>query len=332
MPTIVPLTYEKREEPRLYFTSLLKNMKILVATEKPFSAAAVEGIRQIVEQAGHELVLLEKYTDKADLLAAVAEVDALIIRSDKVTAEVIEAARNLKIVVRAGAGYDNVDLAAASARGIVVMNTPGQNSNAVAELALAMMIYMARNRFTPGTGSELQGKTLAIHAYGNVGKLVGRKGKALGMRVIAYDPFITDATIFENDGVEQVASVEELYAQADYLSLHIPATAETRGSIGYERLMSMPKGATLVNTARKEVIDEEGLKRAMSERADLKYISDIAPANAAELEELFGKRFFATPKKQGAETAEANMNAGLAAARQIVDYFATGNTRFQVNK
>ncbi len=332
MPTIVPLTYEKREEPRLYFTSLLKNMKILVATEKPFSAAAVEGIRQIVEQAGHELVLLEKYTDKADLLAAVAEVDALIIRSDKVTAEVIEAARNLKIVVRAGAGYDNVDLAAASARGIVVMNTPGQNSNAVAELALAMMIYMARNRFTPGTGSELQGKTLAIHAYGNVGKLVGRKGKALGMRVIAFDPFITDATIFENDGVEQVASVEELYAQADYLSLHIPATAETRGSIGYERLMSMPKGATLVNTARKEVIDEEGLKRAMSERTDLKYISDIAPANAAELEELFGKRFFATPKKQGAETAEANMNAGLAAARQIVDYLATGNTRFQVNK
>lgn len=332
MPTIVPLTYEKREEPRLYFTSLLKNMKILVATEKPFSTAAVEGIRQIVEQAGHELVLLEKYTDKADLLAAVAEVDALIIRSDKVTAEVIEAARNLKIVVRAGAGYDNVDLAAASARGIVVMNTPGQNSNAVAELALAMMIYMARNRFTPGTGSELQGKTLAIHAYGNVGKLVGRKGKALGMRVIAFDPFITDATIFENDGVEQVASVEELYAQADYLSLHIPATAETRGSIGYERLMSMPKGATLVNTARKEVIDEEGLKRAMSERTDLKYISDIAPANAAELEELFGKRFFATPKKQGAETAEANMNAGLAAARQIVDYLATGNTRFQVNK
>lgn len=307
-------------------------MQVLVATEKPFAREAVEGIRQIVEQAGFELALLEKYTEKAELLAAVAEVDALIIRSDKVTAEVIDAAKSLKIVVRAGAGYDNVDLAAATQRGIVVMNTPGQNSNAVAELAVAMMIYMARNRFTPGTGSEIQGKTLAIHAYGNVGKLVGRKGKALGMKVIAYDPFITDAAVFANDGVEQVASVEELYAKADYLSLHIPATAETKGSIGYEKLMSMPKGATLVNTARKEVIDEEGIKRAMSERADLKYITDIAPVNAAEMEELFGKRFFATPKKQGAETAEANINAGLAAARQVVDFLVNGNRRFQVNK
>lgn len=332
MPTIVPYTYEKKEEKTVYFTSLLTHMKILIATEKPFAKKAVEGIRQIIEEAGHELLLLEKYTDKAELLTAVAEVDALIIRSDKVTAEVIEAARNLKIVVRAGAGYDNVDLEAAAARKIVVMNTPGQNSNAVAELAIAMMIYMARNRFTPGTGSEIQGKTLAIHAYGNVGRLVGKKGKALGMKVIAYDPFITDAALFENDGVEQIASVEELYAKADYLSLHIPATAETKGSIGYEKLMSMPKGATLVNTARKEVIDEEGIKRAMTEREDLKYITDIAPANAEEMETLFGKRFFATPKKQGAETAEANINAGLAAARQIVDFFATGNTRFQVNK
>lgn len=332
MPTIVPLTYEKREEKSIYFTSLLTHMKILVATEKPFSAAAVEGIRKIVEEAGQELALLEKYTEKGQLLEAVADADALIIRSDKVTAEVIEAARNLKIVVRAGAGYDNVDLAAATARGIVVMNTPGQNSNAVAELAIGMMIYMARNRFTPGTGSEIQGKTLAIHAYGNVGKLVAKKGKALGMRVVAYDPFITDAFVYDNDGVEKVDSVEELYAQADYLSLHIPATAETKGSIGYKLLMSMPKGATLVNTARKEVIDEEGLKQAMAERADLKYVSDIAPAIGAELEELYGKRYFATPKKQGAETAEANMNAGLAAARQIIDYLKTGNTRFQVNK
>ena len=332
MPTIVPLTYEKREEKSIYFTSLLTHMKILVATEKPFSAAAVEGIRKIVEEAGQELALLEKYTEKGQLLEAVADADALIIRSDKVTAEVIEAARNLKIVVRAGAGYDNVDLAAATARGIVVMNTPGQNSNAVAELAIGMMIYMARNRFTPGTGSEIQGKTLAIHAYGNVGKLVARKGKALGMRVVAYDPFITDAFVYDNDGVEKVDSVEELYAQADYLSLHIPATAETKGSIGYKLLMTMPKGATLVNTARKEVIDEEGLKQAMAERADLKYVSDIAPAIGAELEELYGKRYFATPKKQGAETAEANMNAGLAAARQIIDYLKTGNTRFQVNK
>lgn len=332
MPTIIPLMREKIEENVIYFTSLLNTMKILVATEKPFAKKAVEGIRQIVEEAGYALCLLEKYTDKAELLAAVADVDALIIRSDKVTSEVIEAAKNLKIVVRAGAGYDNVDLEAASARKIVVMNTPGQNSNAVAELAVAMMIYMARNRFTPGTGSEIQGKTLAIHAYGNVGRLVGKKGKALGMNVIAYDPFITDAAVFTNDGVEQAASVEELYAKADFLSLHIPATAETKGSIGYEKLMSMPKGATLVNTARKEVIDEMGLKQAMTEREDLKYITDIAPANAAEMEELFGKRFFATPKKQGAETAEANINAGLAAARQIVDFLANGNMRFQVNK
>lgn len=307
-------------------------MKVLVATEKPFAREAVDGIRQITEQAGYELCLLEKYTEKADLLAAVADVDALIVRSDKVTAEVIAAAKNLKIVVRAGAGYDNVDLAAATQRGIVVMNTPGQNSNAVAELAVAMMIYMARNRFTPGTGSEIQGKTLGIHAYGNVGKLVAKKGKALGMQVIAYDPFITDEAVYAADGVEPVGSVEELYAKADFLSLHIPATAETKGSIGYEQLLSMPKGATLVNTARKEVIDEEGVKQAMSERADLKYITDIAPTNAAEMEALFGKRFFATPKKQGAETAEANINAGLAAARQIVDFFENDNRRFQVNK
>ncbi len=332
MPTIVPYTYETKKEKVIYFTSLLKHMKVLVATEKPFAKEAVEGIRQIVEEAGYELCLLEKYTDKGELLEAVQEVDALIVRSDKVTAEVIDAAKNLKIVVRAGAGYDNVDLEAATKRGVVVMNTPGQNSNAVAELAVAMMIYMARNRFTPGTGSEIQGKTLAIHAYGNVGKLVGRKGKALGMKVIAYDPFITDKAVFEADGVEPVATVEELYAKADYLSLHIPATAETKSSIGYEKLMSMPKGATLVNTARKEVIDEEGVKQAMTERTDLKYITDIAPANAAEMEELFGKRFFATPKKQGAETSEANINAGLAAARQIVDYFVNGVTRFQVNK
>lgn len=313
-------------------TEILKDMKVLVATEKPFAKKAVDGIREIVEGAGYTLSLLEKYTDKADLLAAVADVDALIIRSDKVTAEVIAAARNLKIVVRAGAGYDNVDLAAASERGIVVMNTPGQNSNAVAELAVAMMIFMARNRFTPGTGSEVQGKTLAIHAYGNVGKLVGRKGRALGMKVIAFDPFIKDAAVFEADGVEKVDSVEELYRRADYLSLHIPATPQTKGSIGYELLMSMPKGATLVNTARKEVIDEEGLRRALTEREDLKYVTDIAPAIQPELEEAFGKRVFATAKKMGAETAEANINAGLAAARQIVDFFQTGNTRFQVNK
>lgn len=311
---------------------ILKPMKILVATEKPFAKKAVDGIREIVEMAGYELALLEKYTDKAQLLEAVSTADALIVRSDKVTAEVIAAAPRLQIVVRAGAGYDNVDLAAATERGIVVMNTPGQNSNAVAELAVAMMIYMARNRFTPGTGSEIQGKTLGIHAYGHVGRLVGRKGKALGMNVVAYDPFITDPEVFAADGVEQVASVEELYERADYLSLHIPATNETRGSIGYRLLMSMPKGATLVNTARKEVIDEAGLLQALTEREDLKYITDIAAGNQAELDEKFGKRVFATAKKMGAETAEANINAGLAAANQIVDFLKNGNRKFQVNK
>jgi len=312
--------------------TILKKMKILVATEKPFARKAVDGIRGIVEEAGYEFALLEKYTDKGQLLEAVADADALIVRSDKVTAEVIDAAKNLKIVVRAGAGYDNVDLAAATARGIVVMNTPGQNSNAVAELAVAMMIFMARNRFTPGTGSEIKGKTLGIHAYGNVGRLVGCKGKALGMNVVAYDPFIADPAVFEADGVKKADSVEDLYKQADFLSLHIPATEQTRGSIGYELLMSMPKGATLVNTARKEVIDEAGVMRALTEREDLKYVTDIAASIQPELEEKFGKRVFATAKKMGAETAEANINAGLAAARQIVDFFKNGNTRFQVNK
>ena len=307
-------------------------MKVLIATEKPFAKSAVEGIEAILKEANYEVVRLEKYADKAELLAAVADVDALIIRSDKVTAEVIEAAKQLKIVVRAGAGFDNVDLAAATAHNVVVMNTPGQNSNAVAELALGMMVYMARNQFNPGTGSELQGKTLAIHAYGNVGRLVGLKGKALGMNVVSYDPFITDDAVFERDGVKKMNSIAELYAAADYLSLHIPATAETKGSIGYDLAMSMPKGATIVNTARKEVINEEGLAQAMTEREDLKYITDIAPDAKDAYAEKFGKRYFGTPKKQGAETAEANVNAGLAAARQIVDFFVNGNVRFQVNK
>ena len=307
-------------------------MKVLVATEKPFAKKAVDGIREIVEGAGYELALLEKYTDKSQLLAAVADAGALIIRSDKVTQEVVDAAANLKIVVRAGAGYDNVDLVACSARGIVVMNTPGQNSNAVAELAIGMMIFMARNQFTPGTGSELKGKTLGIHAYGNVGRLVGRLGKAMGMQVKAYDPFIKDGAVFEADGVQAVDSVEALYAGSDYVSLHIPATEQTKKSIGYALLTSMPKGATLVNTARKEVIDEAGLDKALTEREDLKYITDIAADTQAALCEKFGKRVFATSKKMGAETAEANINAGLAAASQIVDFFKNGNTRFQVNK
>ena len=332
MATIVPYTFEKREEKALYFTSFVKGMKVLIATEKPFAKSAVDGIKEILEGAGHTVVLLEKYTDKSQLLDAVADVDAMIVRSDKITCDVLEAAPNLKIVVRAGAGYDNVDCCKAKARGVVVMNTPGQNSNAVAELAIAMMIFMSRNCFTPGTGCEIKGKTLAIHAYGNVGRLVGCKGKALGMNVIAFDPFVADNSVFECDGVEKVETIEELYRRADFLSLHIPATEQTKGSIGYDLITSMPKGATLVNTARKEVIDEAGLCKALAEREDLKYVSDVAPECAGDMCANFGKRVFATPKKMGAETAEANVNAGLAAARQIVEFFETGCTKFQVNR
>ncbi|HAY18655.1 MAG TPA: 3-phosphoglycerate dehydrogenase [Rikenellaceae bacterium] len=306
-------------------------MKILVATQKPFSAAAVAGIKEIVTAAGHEFATIEKYADASELVAAVADVDALIIRSDKVTAEVLDAAKNLKIVVRAGAGYDNVDLAAATAHKVVVMNTPGQNSNAVAELAIAMMIYMSRNQFTPATGSEIQGKKVGIQAFGNVGRLVGKKAEALGMSVMAIDPFIPAEKIREA-GAEPADSLEHMYSECDFISVHIPATPQTIGSIGYDLITKMPKGACLVNTARKEVIDEAGLEKALEERTDLKYVTDVAPDNYSALKEKFGVRIFATPKKMGAQTAEANMNAGLAAARQIVDFFATGNTRFQVNK
>ena len=306
-------------------------MKVLVATQKPFAAAAVALIRQIVEEAGHELALLEKYAAQADLVKAVSDADALIVRSDKVTAEVVAAAPRLKIVVRAGAGFDNLDLDACTEHGVVAMNTPGQNSNAVAELALAMMIFMARTQFTPATGTEVQGKTLGIQAFGNVGRLVGAKAAALGMKVKAIDPFLSAAQIVAG-GAEPAASLEELYATSDYVSVHIPATAQTIGSIGYDLISSMPKGATLVNTARKEVIDEAGLEKALEERPDIKYVTDVAPDNLAALQEKFGLRVFATPKKMGAQTAEANVNAGLAAARQIVDYFATGCTRFQLNK
>ena len=307
-------------------------MKVLVATEKPFAKAAVDGIRAIVEKAGHELALLEKYTDVEQFFAAVADADALIVRSDKVTADVIAHAKKLKIVVRAGAGYDNLDLAACTAAGVVAMNTPGQNSNAVAELAIGLMIYMSRNQFTPGTGRELKGKTVGIHAYGNVGRLVAMIAKnGFGMNVIAFDPFVP-AEKMAADGVKAVGSIEELYAGSDFLSLHIPATAETKGSIGRKLVASMPKGACLVNTARKEVINEEELIQVLAEREDLKYVTDIAAERMPEMKEKFGGRVFATPKKQGAETAEANINAGLAAANQICDFFATGNRKFQVNK
>ena len=306
-------------------------MKVLIATQKPFAAAAVKGIREILEGAGHEVVLLEKYAEAKDLIDAVSDVEAMIIRSDKVTPEVLDAAKKLKIVVRAGAGFDNVDLAAATAHGVVVENTPGQNANAVAELAIALMIFMSRNQFTPVSGIEVQGKKLGIQAFGNVGRLVGKKAEALGMKVLATDPFIPAEKIAEA-GAEPIASVKELYAASDFISIHIPATPETIGSIGYDLITSMPKGATLINTARKEVIDEAGLEKALEDRPDLKYAADVAPDNIDVLREKFGTRVFATPKKMGAQTAEANINAGLAAARQIVAYYADGCTKFQVNK
>ena len=304
--------------------------KILVATEKPFAAVAVKGIREVAEAAGYELALLEKYTSKADLLAAVADADGIIIRSDIVDAEVMDAAKNCKIVVRAGAGFDNVNLEAATERGICVMNTPGQNSNAVAELAFGMMVYAYRNMFNGTSGMELKGKKLGIHAYGNVGRNVGRIAKGFGMDIYIYDIF-TPQEIVDADGVKRVDSAEELYKMCDVVSLHIPATPETKNSIGKALVGSMPKGALLVNTARKEVINEPELIELMAERSDVKYVTDIAPAAMEEFSKFEG-RFFATPKKMGAQTAEANINAGIAAAKQIVAFFEEGCERFRVNK
>lgn len=305
--------------------------KVLLATEKPFAKVAVEGISKIFADAGYELIKLEKYTDKADLLKAVADVDAMIIRSDKADAAVIEAGKNLKVIVRAGAGYDNIDLNAATAKGICAMNTPGQNSNAVAELAIGMMVFLARNKFTEGNGSELKGKKLGIHAYGNVGKLVAAIGKGFGMEICAFDPFVEKAKM-EAEGAKVFDKMEDLYSQCDYISLHIPANDKTKKSINYDLLSKMKKGAALINTARKEVIDEEGLKKIMAEREDLKYATDIAPDCHAEIAEKLGNRYHATKKKMGAETSEANINAGLAAARQIVGFLEKGDRTFQVNK
>ena len=305
-------------------------MKVLVATETPFAKVAVDGIREIVEAAGYELCLLEKYTDVQQFYDAVADVDALIVRSDKVTAQVVDAAKNLKIVVRAGAGFDNLDLAACTANNIVAENTPGQNSNAVAELALGMMIYMARNTFKPGTGAELKGKKVGIQAYGNVGRLVAEKAKAMGMEVWAFDPFVPKEKM-EAEGVHVPATLEEMYENCNYISLHIPANDQTKKSIGKNLVGRMPKGGCVINTARKEVINEEELAALMAEREDIKYCTDIAPVEMG-LFEGFEKRFFATPKKQGAETAEANINAAKAAAAQIVSFFQTGDKKFQVNK
>lgn len=306
-------------------------MKVLIATDKPFAKVAVDGIREIIDGAGYELVLLEKYTEKQQLLDAVKEVDAMIVRSDLVTAEVVAAASNLKIVVRAGAGYDNLDLEACSAKGIVAMNTPGQNSNAVAELALGMMVYQARGYFDGKPGTELRGKTLGIHAYGNVGRYVASIAKGFAMNVFAFDPYVKSEDI-SGDGVTPVDSVEELYKKCQYVSLNIPATSETKGSIGYKLLSSMPEGACLVNTARKEVINEPELLKVFADRADFKYLSDIAPDCASDIAANYAGRFFFTPKKMGAQTEEANVNAGMAAANQIVGFLKDGIEKFRVNK
>jgi len=305
--------------------------KVLVATDKPFAKVAVGGIRKVVTDAGYELVMLEKYTDKSDLLIAVSDVDAVIIRSDIVDKEVLEAGKNLKIVVRAGAGYDNIDLEAATNKKIVAMNTPGQNSNAVAELVFGMLVLMARNNYNGSSGTELRGKKLGIHAYGNVGRYVAKIAFGFGMEVYAFDPFVKKEAM-EAEGVKVVSSVEELYSTCQYVSLHIPATAQTKNSINFELLSKMPKGATLINTARKEVINEEGLLKMFVERLDFRYVSDIEPACKSEIVEKFSGRFFFTPKKMGAQTDEANINAGLAAAHQIVNFFEKGDISCKVNK
>lgn len=304
--------------------------KVLVATEKPFAPAAVAQIKEVLDKANYELVLLEKYTDKSDLLKAVENVDGMIVRSDKVTKEVIDASNNLKIVVRAGAGYDNLDLEACTAKNVVAMNTPGQNSNAVAELAIGMMISIARGNYNGKAGTELRGKKVGIHAYGNVGRYVAQIAKGFGMEVYAYDPFV-DKDSVKNDGVVLLDSVEELYSTCQYISLHIPANDKTKKSIGFDLLNKMPKNGTLVNTARKEVINEEELLKVFAEREDFRYVSDLAPECAGEIVEKYEGRFFFTPKKMGAQTAEANINAGVAGANQIIDFIENGNTTFKVN-
>ena len=304
--------------------------KVLIATDKPFAKSAVDQIRSEVEKAGYNCEFFEKYTSQEQLIEAVKGADALIVRSDLVTPEVIAAADKLKIVVRAGAGFDNINLPAATAKNIVVMNTPGQNSNAVAELALGMMVFQARNHFNGSSGTELLGKKLGIHAYGNVGKHVARIAKGFGMEIFAFDPFVPKSAI-EADGVLVCEKVEDLYCTCDYISLHIPANAQTKQSINFDLLSKMKKGGTLVNTARKEVIHEDDLVKIFEKNEGFKYLSDIAPDNKTIIEEKFAGRCFFTPKKMGAQTAEANINAGIAAAKQIIDFFKKGDTKFKVN-
>ena len=305
-------------------------MKILIATQKPFAPEAVNGIKAIADEAGYQTEVLEKYPDEAALCAAVKDADALIVRSDKVTATVLDAAPKLKIVVRAGAGYDNVDLSAATSHSVVVMNTPGQNSNAVAELVMGLLVYTVRGFFNGKTGTELRGKKLGLLAFGNVGRNVARIAKGFDMEVYAFDEFVPAEKI-EAQGVHAAKSRDDLFKSCDIVSLHIPATDETRKSINYDVVNQLEKGGILINTARKEVIDEDGLLKLMADRQDIKYVTDIKPDKDAEFAQFEG-RYFATPKKMGAQTAEANINAGIAAARQINAYFATGDEKFRVNK
>ena len=306
--------------------------KVLLLTDKPFAQVAIDGIQKAVSEAGYELKLCEKYgTDMDRVKRVAADVGALIIRSDKVTPEIMDAAPKLKVFVRAGAGYDNVDLEAATQRGICVMNTPGQNSNAVAELAFGMMVMAVRNMYNGTSGFELKGKKLGIHAYGNVGRNVARIAKGFGMEIYAFDADCPKE-LLEADGVIPVENPEALYETCNIVSIHIPATPGTRMSINYNLLNRMPKNGLIVNTARKEVINEIELVKVMEDRADLKYVTDIMPDDHAELTEKFAGRYFTTPKKMGAQTAEANINAGIAAANQIVSYFKEGCEKFRVNK
>lgn len=306
-------------------------MKILVATDKPFAPVAINGIREEIEAAGMELALLEKYGEKSKLIDAIADADGIIFRSDIIDAEVLNAAKKLKVAVRAGAGYDNIDLSTATANGVCVMNTPGQNSNAVAELVFGMTVMLIRNFYNGSSGTELKGKKLGIHAYGQAGRNVARVAKGFGMEVFAFDPYCP-AEIMEADGVKPVFTVEELYSSCQYVSLHLPATPETKKSINYKLLNRMPKNAVLINTARKEIIDEEELVKIMEDRTDIRYISDIKPDNAEIFAEKFENRYFFTPKKMGAQTAEANINAGIAAAKQSVAFLKDGIDKYRVNK
>ena len=305
--------------------------RVLIATEKPFAAAAANQMVEILEKAGYQVKRLEKYTSKAELLDAVKDVHAMIVRSDIVDREVLEAAKELQVVVRAGSGFDNLDLVTCTEKGTIAMNTPGQNSNAVAELAIGMMIFMSRGQFKGVSGTELKGKTVGVYGCGNIGRRVARIAQGLGMRVVALDPCITKVSMEPYD-IKVFQAVDELFSVSDFLSLHIPANDKTKKSVNFDLMSKMPKGATIINTARKEVIDEDGLKKMLEKRPDFKYISDIAPSNHAELDGKFELRYYSTPKKQGAETSEANVNAGVAAAEQIVAFFESGDQTYRVNR